>query len=137
ATVVLQAGDATPSLPPLAAGPRQLIEEALQAGRIVIVPARPVRLDGHDRIGWWLVDPNTGATADQMDDGGGSTMGEYAWLLTDLFCALALMGLALLMGAVARYAVAGLNDTATETRAGKAAAAGLTSAAGGGVLCTA
>ncbi len=135
ATVVLGADDAKAPPPQLAVGPRQLIEEALNAGRIVIVPQRPVQLGGRGRIGWWLVDPNTGATVDQMDDGGGSTMGEYATLLSDLFCAAALMGLALLIGATARLAVAGLNDSATASRTSTAAGAGAVAGLGGLALC--
>ena len=85
ATAVLRSDAAKTRLPQLTVGPRQLIEEALKAGQIVIVPERPVKLGGRDQIGWWLVDPTTGATVDQMDDGSGSTMSEYATLLSDLF----------------------------------------------------
>ena len=30
-----------------------------------------------ERVGWWLVNPVTGATIDQLDDGGGATLVEY------------------------------------------------------------
>jgi hypothetical protein len=48
---------------------RVLLQRALDAGRLVIVPERSVDLGGRPRIGWWLVDPDTSATVDQMDDG--------------------------------------------------------------------
>ncbi len=53
------------------------IAEALADGDVVVVPARPVRLGDRERVGWWRVDPVTGATADSMDDGAGAEMAEY------------------------------------------------------------
>ena len=48
---------------------RQAISDALDAGSVVIVPERAVDIAGRPRLGWWLVDPVTGATQDQLDDG--------------------------------------------------------------------
>jgi hypothetical protein len=60
--------------PPAAAA---RLAEALADGWVAIVPERPVALgDGHP-LGWWLVDPVTGATLDQMDDGRGAVMLEH------------------------------------------------------------
>lgn len=65
--VVLQ-GDLPASHPyPAQAGVR--IQAALQAGDVVVVPEEPVSLGGGERVGWWRVDPVTGRTADEMDDG--------------------------------------------------------------------
>jgi hypothetical protein len=55
-----------------------LLDQALDAGWIVIVPERPVDLDGTPAIGWWLVDPATGAVRDQFETGQETTLVEYA-----------------------------------------------------------
>jgi hypothetical protein len=86
ATAVLRPGEADPARLAIGEGARALIAAALEAGLVVIVPERPVALDGQERIGWWLVDPATGATEDQMDDGRGVEMGEYARLLGFALC---------------------------------------------------
>ena len=49
------------------------IQQALESGRIVIAPAQPVDIGGRPHLGWWLVDPATGATADEREDGAGGT----------------------------------------------------------------
>jgi hypothetical protein len=86
ATAVLRPGEADSARLTISEGARALIAAALEAGLVVIVPERPVALDGEERIGWWLVDPATGATEDQMDDGRGVEMGEYARLLGLALC---------------------------------------------------
>jgi hypothetical protein len=43
----------------------------LSAGWVAIAPRTPVHLGGAERVGWWLVDPASGRTTDQMDDGRG------------------------------------------------------------------
>jgi hypothetical protein len=55
----------------------KLLRQALDAGQLVIIPERPVDLGGVQRLGWWLVDPVSGATVDQMDDGGGQVVIQY------------------------------------------------------------
>lgn len=54
-----------------------LMGAAVDAGRIVIVPAQPLLIAGRPRIGWWSVDPATGRTDDRMDDGSGGATVEY------------------------------------------------------------
>ena len=49
----------------------RLLRQGLDAGQLVIVPERAVDLGGRPRLGWWLVDPISGAAVDQMDDGSG------------------------------------------------------------------
>jgi hypothetical protein len=51
---------------------RERIQRALDDGQIVIAPANAIDFEGRPRLGWWLVDPATGATVDQLDDGGGT-----------------------------------------------------------------
>ena len=103
ATNVLQPASGATAPADLAAGPKQLVQAALDGGQIVIIPERTVQLGGRDRIGWWLVDPVTGQTRDQMDDGRGSTMTEYAVLLIRVAgCAALFAGLGIVLGSVAR-----------------------------------
>jgi uncharacterized membrane protein len=47
-----------------------LISDALAAGKMVIVPAAPVSINGQLRSGWYEIDLVTGATIGVMDDGG-------------------------------------------------------------------
>ena len=63
ATVVLRPGEADPTRLAIGEGARARITAALTAGLVVVVPERPVALGGEERVGWWLVDPATGATA--------------------------------------------------------------------------
>ena len=74
-TIVLR-GMVPDALPygPLATGS---IDAAVAAGDVVVIPAKPVQIGGAARIGWWAVDPVTGATRDTMDDGTGAAMAEY------------------------------------------------------------
>jgi hypothetical protein len=58
-----------------------LVQAALDAGRVVVLPARPVDLDGTPRIGWWEVDPTSGRTIDRLDTGGSVDLLEYALLI--------------------------------------------------------
>jgi hypothetical protein len=102
ATVVLRPGEADPTRLAIGAGARALIAEALRADLVVVVPERPVALGGEERVGWWLVDPTTGATADQMDDGRGVTMAEFARVLGIAACTAAIV----LAGAAAYFVFA-------------------------------
>jgi hypothetical protein len=54
-----------------AADAKARLAEQLAAGLVAIVPERPVRLHGSERVGWWLIDPRTGRVSDQLDDGRG------------------------------------------------------------------
>lgn len=47
------------------------LRDVLYQGWAVIIPERMVQIDGLDRIGWWMVDPATGATVDMLDNGHG------------------------------------------------------------------
>ena len=79
---------------------RALIQEALDAGDAVIVPAHEVDVNGHQRLGWWRVDPTTGRTSDMMDDGTGSETVEYSLQLRVALCvaAFAPLGFSILWG---------------------------------------
>jgi hypothetical protein len=52
--------------------------QRLADGWIAIAPVRPVTIGGEARVGWWLVDPVTGRTLDELDDGRGATLIERA-----------------------------------------------------------
>ncbi len=62
---------ALPSDTPYPPAVRALMDAATDEGMVLIAPSRPVALGGSDRVGWWQVDPATGRTTDQMDDGRG------------------------------------------------------------------
>jgi len=84
------------SSPPLDVEPiaAALINEALAAGRIVVVPERSVLIDDAPRSGWWEIDPETGQAFDRLDNGRGSSLGEYAeilhWMYTAGVCIIGL-----------------------------------------------
>lgn len=46
-----------------------LMTSVLEQGAIVVVPEQPVDLDGVPFLGWWVVDPLTGRTHDQLQNG--------------------------------------------------------------------
>jgi len=56
------------------------LSRRLTDGWVAILPGHGVPLAGSDRIGWWLVDPATGETMDEMDDGRGQ-ISPYAYTL--------------------------------------------------------
>jgi hypothetical protein len=68
---------------PLGPGATALIEGALDDGDVVLVPATPVAIGGTEQVGWWRVDPTTGATTDVMDGGAGTSMIEYGKIIWD------------------------------------------------------
>jgi hypothetical protein len=47
------------------------LRAALAQGLIAVVPKRSVETDGVSRSGWWLIDPATGNTRDERDNGRG------------------------------------------------------------------
>jgi hypothetical protein len=51
---------------------------ALDAGYVVVVPERWVDLGDGPMTGWWLIDPRSGFTVDQLETGGSATLIEYA-----------------------------------------------------------
>ena len=91
ATVVLQPGEADPTKLAIGEGARARIAEALAAGFVVVIPERPVALGEEERVGWWLLDPATGATEDQMDDGRGTEMSEFALTMRIALCTASLI----------------------------------------------
>ena len=51
-------------------GSLALITAALKRNDLVVVPSRPVQIDGTQRIGWYEINLDTGATIGVLDDGG-------------------------------------------------------------------
>jgi hypothetical protein len=76
-----------PSAMSLTPHARALIEGALRAGDVVVIPAEPVPMAGRERMGWWRIDPVTGSTVDTMDDGTASEMVEITPILRMQLCA--------------------------------------------------
>jgi transglutaminase-like putative cysteine protease len=61
---------------------RARLERALAVGRVAIAPERPVLVGDRERIGWWLVDPATGRTVDELDDGRGGSASEHTTVVS-------------------------------------------------------
>jgi hypothetical protein len=49
----------------------------LATGDIVVVPAKPVVLDGQEQVAWWRVEPTSGEVIGVMPGGRGQAMTEY------------------------------------------------------------
>lgn len=79
--------------------------DALQAGSAAVVPERPVEIDGGTHVGWWLVDPATGRTLDELEDGRGASIVEYFELNAALLTEALKIVLRRLFACVAKYAV--------------------------------
>jgi hypothetical protein len=109
ATVVMRPGVDDPAGLAISEAARARIAEALAAGYVVVVPERAVELGGEERVGWWLVDPTTGATADQMDDGRGTELPQSMLLMKIVICGLAVIGL----GVAVWYGFQALADALT------------------------
>jgi hypothetical protein len=156
-TRVLQPDAENPELPDVSDEARVRIETALSAGYIVIVPERSVSLGGTERSGWWLVDPATGVTIDQMDNGGGTALAEYILAVTKGMACVAVfvaLGFCALFVAIqaAKTLVPGQDEGSADADAAESAAAAraagansagrnaASSGAGGGaaaIICTA
>jgi len=57
------------------------LRAAVSSGRIVVVPAAPIRLGTADTIAWWEIDPATGRTLGIGQQGWGTDMAEYAAII--------------------------------------------------------
>jgi hypothetical protein len=62
---------------PYAPGALARVRAALASGLVVVAPERPVAIAGGTHVGWWLVDPSTGRTWDELEDGRGAESVEY------------------------------------------------------------
>ena len=97
----------TAALPPESPYPpevRVLMDAATSEGMVLIAPSKPVAMAGSDRVGWWQVDPATGRTTDQMDDGRGEMEEEAIILDMDarvFFCFVRWGGIVFAAGALA------------------------------------
>lgn len=60
---------------------RILIEQELAAGYIVLVPEKPVLINGDELVGWWRIHPQRGDTLGFMETGAGQTLTEYALMV--------------------------------------------------------
>jgi hypothetical protein len=56
---------------------RRRIEQDIRAGYAVLLPARPVTVEGRIHLGWWRIDPASGSTLGLMESGEGQAMTEY------------------------------------------------------------
>lgn len=56
---------------------RARIRKALEAGHAVVTPSGPVTIASIPTLGWWQIDPRTGATLDELEGGLHATKEEY------------------------------------------------------------
>ena len=121
------------------------LERAIADGWVAIVPERAVEMGGRPRAGWWLVDPATGRTVDQLDDGRGAEGIEFDITLTPAQVAMeafrrelawkCIMGSLLAMSGVIDIAIGGyLASKGDAWGAYGGALAGAGGVAGGGYL---
>ncbi len=59
------------------AGPKALIAAALEAGKVVLVPAQPVGVGGTGRLAWYEIDLSTGETSGVLEDGSHGAIAEF------------------------------------------------------------
>jgi hypothetical protein len=113
ATLVIH-GSAPDSMPysPAASA---LIKAAVAAGNVVVVPQKPVMLDGAQRVGWWSINPTTGETTDTMDNGAGQDVTEEAVLINGERQAYRCFGAMAVWASVAIMAAAELVSTLSES----------------------
>ncbi len=78
--------------------------DELRAGYTAVLPERPVDVDGGAHVGWWLVDPATGRTLDELEDGRGGIV-EYFELNAALLTEALKIVLRRLFACVAKYAI--------------------------------
>jgi hypothetical protein len=57
---------------------RQRIQDSLSGGWSVVIPERPLVIEGKARLGWWRVDPHNGETLGVMDTGFHQDTTEYS-----------------------------------------------------------
>jgi hypothetical protein len=64
---------------PVSAGVRRIVTERIDSGRIVLMPARPVKVAGYDHrvTAWYEIDRDTGQWVGVLDDGRHSAITEY------------------------------------------------------------
>ena len=87
---VVAAADDLASLPfDVPGAARALVTAHLDGGRVVVMPAEAVELDGVEALGWWVYDPATGALFDQLPDGSSGVFAEYAVKLRNIAIAAA------------------------------------------------
>ena len=67
--------------------PEARLKEDLDEGFMVVALKQPVSLNGQERVGWWRVDPGSGATIGVMDTGFHVAAGEKA-AITSLIASL-------------------------------------------------
>jgi len=68
---------------------RARIQAALDAGLVVVAPESAIDLGSGPRLGWWLIDPATGAATDQRDDGAGAASETTVVVAVSSFTAMA------------------------------------------------
>lgn len=60
---------------------RERICRDLAAGRVALVPRKPLATAAGESVAWWVIDPTTGGAIGMGSNGFGGAMGEYAAML--------------------------------------------------------
>jgi hypothetical protein len=61
----------------MASDTRAYIEQDLAGGYVVIVPPKPILMNGKPSTGWWRIDPRSGTTIGMSGSGSGQAMTQY------------------------------------------------------------
>jgi len=61
----------------MAAETRAYIEQDLADGYVVVVPPKPILMNGKPSTGWWRIDPRSGTTIGMSGSGSGQAMTQY------------------------------------------------------------
>ena len=81
--VVLGPGDAAQvAALPLPDNSKSHLTGELAAGRWLVLPRGTVELEGDQMLGWWRIDPESGATLGMMQSGAGEGITEYIVVLS-------------------------------------------------------
>jgi hypothetical protein len=63
------------------------LSATLAAGNDLVVPTKPIVLDGREQLAWWRFDPTSGEVIGVMPGGRGQAMEEYVWpIISVLTC---------------------------------------------------
>jgi hypothetical protein len=76
--VIRDAGDPALQNTQMTADARSCITQDLADGYVVIIPPKPIPINGKPTTAWWRIDPRTGTTLGMGPNGSGQALTQYA-----------------------------------------------------------